>query len=154
MTGRAGSVEIKINNVDAVIAACSGADLIRAIKAGGQVIENYAKINVEKTFSGKSKGGAGLGGSIKTVVSKATDTDVDVDIGSGLVYARAQELGAIILPIYAKMLSWVADSGERIFANRVQIPARPYLRPAVDEHKSEIGDAIGIQLKKGIEAVT
>jgi len=70
-----------------------------------------------------------------------------------VIYGRIHELGGIILPVHAKMLSWV-DNGKRIFAKRVQIPARPYLRPAVDEHENEIGQAVGHQLRKQIEDVT
>ena len=141
------------DNVQAALKAATGDALKRAAMAGGQVIEANAKINANRTFSSKSTGGAGLGGSIQTRVSKATDTKAEVDIGPTVIYGRIQELGGIILPVHAKILSWV-DNGVRIFAKRVQIPARPYLRPAVDEHENEIRQAVGYQLKKGIEAVT
>ena len=146
-------VIIKINNVAKVRGAVSGEQLKRAVLAGGHVIEAQAKINVEKTFSHKSTGGAGLGGSIQTVVSKATEHEAEVDVGPTVIYGRIQELGGIVLPVTAKMLSWVED-GVRIFANKVQIPARPYLRPAVDEHKGEIGDVISYHLQKQIKEAT
>jgi len=141
------------DNVQAALKAATGDALKRAAMAGGQVIEANAKINVNRTFSSKSTGGAGLGGSIQTRVSKSTDTHAEVEVGPTVIYGRIQELGGIVLPVHAKMLSWV-DNGVRIFAKRVQIPARPYLRPAVDEHENEIRQAVGYQLKKGIEAVT
>ena len=141
------------DNFAAVRKQITGEGLKKAALAGGQVIESNAKINVEKTFSSKATGGAGLGGGIKTVVSKATDTRAEVDVGPTEIYGRIHELGGIILPVHAKMLSWV-DNGKRIFAKRVQIPARPYLRPAVDEHENEIGQAVGHQLRKQIEDVT
>ena len=141
------------DNVQAALKAATGDALKRAAMAGGQVIEANAKINANRTFSSKSTGGAGLGGSIQTRASKSTDTRAEVEIGPTVIYGRIQELGGIVLPVHAKMLSWV-DNGVRIFAKRVQIPARPYLRPAVDEHENEIRQAVGYQLKKGIEAVT
>ena len=141
------------DNFAAVRKQVTGEGLKKAALAGGFVIEGNAKINVEKTFSSKATGGAGLGGSIQTVVSKATDTRAEVDVGPTVIYGRIHELGGIILPVHAKMLSWV-DNGKRIFAKRVQIPARPYLRPAVDEHEKEISQAVGHQLKKQIESVT
>ena len=141
------------DNVKAALKAATGDALKRAALAGGHVIEANAKINANNTFSSKSTGGAGLGGSIQTVVSKSTDTRAEVEVGPTVIYGRIQELGGIILPVHAKILSWV-DNGVRIFAKRVQIPARPYLRPAVDEHENEIRQAVGYQLKKGIEAVT
>ena len=141
------------DNFAAVRKQITGDGLKKAALAGGFVIEGNAKINVNKTFSSKATGGAGLGGSIQTVVSKATPTKAEVDVGPTVIYGRIHELGGIILPVYAKMLSWV-DNGKRIFAKRVQIPARPYLRPAVDEHEKEISQAVGFQIKKQIESVT
>ena len=140
------------NNVKAIRGVVTGAALKSAVMAGGQTLENYAKINVEKTFSHKSTGGAGLGGSIQTVVSTSTETKAEVDVGPTVIYGRIHELGGIILPVKAKMLSWMDDdTGERIFAKMVQILARPYLRPAVDEHKGEIGDVISCHLQKQIK---
>jgi len=140
------------NNVKAIRGVVTGAALKSAVMAGGQTLENYAKINVEKTFSHKSTGGAGLGGSIQTVVSTSTETKAEVDVGPTVIYGRIHEFGGIVLPVHAKMLSWIdVDTGERVFANKVQIPARPYLRPAFDEHKDEIVDAMMHQVKKAIE---
>jgi len=138
------------NNFGAVRKAVTGAMLEKAALAGGHVIEANAKINVEKTFSSKSTGGAGLGGSIQTVLSEKKPTRASVDVGPTVIYGRIQELGGIVLPVTAKLLSWV-DDGVRIFAKRVQIPARPYMRPAVDEHESEIVQAVGYQLQQQIE---
>ena len=163
------NVIIKINNVNRVRGAATGAQLKAAVLAGGNVIRNYAKINVEKTFSGKSTGAAGLGESIQVVLSKSTETMAEVDVGPTVVYGRIRELGGIIAPVKAKMLSWLLGSGGggerkqkaqglvfvsegRVFAEAVQVFPTPYLRPAVDEHKNEIGDAISYQLRKQIEA--
>ena len=146
-----GDVVILKNNVDAIRKAVTGEHLKKAVQAGGHVLEGHAKINIEKTFSGKSTGAAGLGGSVQVVVSKSTATEAEVDVGPTVIYGRIHEFGGIIKPIRAKMLSWIADTGERIFANLVQIPARPYLRPAFDEHKDDIVTAMEHQLKKAIE---
>ena len=145
------NVKIVFNYTDDVIKSITGKTLEKAALAGGFVIEGNAKINANNTFSSKSTGGAGLGGSIQTVVEKSQKTYAEVAVGPTVIYGRIHELGGIILPVYAKMLSWV-DNGKRIFAKRVQIPARPYLRPAVDEHENEIRDAIGFQIEKQIKA--
>lgn len=149
-----GDVVILKNNVKAVRSALGKEGLKRTVMAGGQVLEAEAKIRVERTFSGKSTGGAGLGGSIQTVVAKSSETAAEVDVGPTVVYARIHEFGGIIRPVHAKMLSWVSDTGERIFANMVQMPARPYLRPAFDENKNKIIDAMAFQIKKALEAAT
>ena len=138
------------NNVKAIRGVVTGAALKSAVMAGGQTLENYAKINVEKTFSGKSTGGAGLGGSIQTVVSTSTETKAEVDVGPTVIYGRIHEFGGIIRPVTAKFLHFIID-GIEIFTKLVQIPARPYLRPAFDEHKDEIVDAMMHQVKKAIE---
>ena len=138
------------NNVKAIRGVVTGAALKSAVMAGGKTLENYAKINVEKTFSGKSTGGAGLGGSIQMVVSKAAETKVEVDVGPTVIYGRIHEFGGIIRPVTAKFLHFIID-GIEIFTKLVQIPARPYLRPAFDEHKDEIVDAMMHQVKKAIE---
>ena len=139
------------DNFAAVRKQITGDGLLKAARGGGRVIQSYAMINAERVFSANSK--QELAGSIQVVDSKSTPTHAEVDVGPAVIYGRIHELGGIILPVHAKMLSWV-DNGKRIFAKRVQIPARPYLRPAVDEHENEIGDAVGHQLRKQIEGVT
>lgn len=125
-------------------AAAKGDALEDAVEAGARVIETYAKINVEKTFSNDSTGG--LAGSI-TVNIKGGGTKAEAEIGPTKVYGRIQELGGVIVPIHAKLLHWVKD-GIEYFAHAVHIPARPYLRPAVDEHIPEITEAIASTLAR------
>lgn len=125
--------------------------LRKAAMAGGTVIENYAKINVNEVFSAHATGASGLQGSIHTVLDKMSNTRAEVSVGTAKIYARIQELGGIILPVHAKMLSWISrETGIRLFAKKVVIPARPYLRPAADEHEDEIRDAVGDAIKLGI----
>jgi len=155
------------NNINAVRGVITGAALKSAVMAGGGVLQNYAKINVEKTFSGKSTGAAGLGESIKTIVSTSTETKAEVDVGPTVIYGAIREFGGMILPVHAKMLSWLLGSGSsgkkkqkalgrvfvsdgRVFAEAVQVFPTPYLRPAFDEHKDQIVDAMMYQIKKAI----
>lgn len=56
---------------------------------------------------------------------------VTVAVGTNLVYAPVHEFGAVITPKTATRLHFVVD-GEDVFAKRVVIPARPYMRPAFD----------------------
>jgi phage gpG-like protein len=67
-----------------------------------------------------------------------------------VVYGRIHELGGIIKPVVAKMLHFVID-GVDVFAKAVHIPARPYLRPAVDGHEDEIKEAMFVTLKRKID---
>jgi phage gpG-like protein len=130
-----------------VLRAASGEQLQNAAKAGGRTIESYAKINVEKTFSKKAT--QNLAGSIKVFLASSTETKAEVDVGPTVVYGRIHELGGLIKPVFAKFLHFVID-GVHISTKLVHMPARPYLRPAVDEHMDEILDAVGYHLKKKI----
>jgi phage gpG-like protein len=48
--------------------------------------------------------------------------------GSGLIYAAIHQVGGTIVPKQAKMLCWTDPvSGALVFAEKVTIPARPYL---------------------------
>jgi phage gpG-like protein len=50
-------------------------------------------------------------------------------VGSSVVYARIQEFGGVI-EAKGGMLHWTDGSGAH-FAKRVELPARPYLHPAI-----------------------
>lgn len=51
----------------------------------------------------------------------------EVRIGSGLVYAAIHQLGGTIVPRKARKLVFPGAGGGMVFADRVVIPARPYL---------------------------
>jgi len=131
-----------------VLSAATGEQIKKAVLPGGYVIEAYAKINIEKTFSKKQTGA--MANSVITELAEETETSAAVNVGPTVIYGRIHELGGIVEPVTAKMLSWV-DDGIRVFAKLVHIPARPYLRPAAEEHTDEILSAVGEQLKRQIE---
>jgi len=56
-------------------------------------------------------------------------------------YARIHEEGGTIEPVKAKALVFNIE-GETIIAKRVEIPARPYLRPAADEEYPKLAQRI------------
>ena len=53
------------------------------------------------------------------------------DVGTNLVYARIHEYGGTIYPKHGKYLVFTIN-GQKIFATKVKIPKRPYLKPALD----------------------
>lgn len=56
------------------------------------------------------------------------------EVGSNIVYAPVHEFGATIRPGAKGFLAWKGQGGEWIFTKKpVVIPARPYLRPALDD---------------------
>jgi HK97 gp10 family phage protein len=123
-----------------------GEALKDAIEAGARVIQANAMINANEVFSDKATNA--LANSI-IVEIEGSGNKLEAKIGPTVIYGRIQELGGWIKPITAKMLHWVED-GIDIFAKAVYIPARPYLRPAVDGHEDEITAAIGATLERKI----
>ena len=147
----AGKVIVLEDNFDAVRNAVTGEMLMDAAEAGGFVVEGHAKIKAGSGRPGLIMRLGTLVNAIKTTRAKKSKTYAEVHIGPGsLIYARIHELGGIIRPVTAKMLSWVNDAGERIFAKLVHIPARPYLRPAMDENEESIVGAVKTELWRNI----
>jgi len=62
-------------------------------------------------------------------------------IGASVVYAAIHELGGTIRPRAAKYLHFDID-GDRKTVKEVDIPARPYLRPSIEDNLDEIRDII------------
>ena len=143
------------DNFAEVLDACTGQDLLRAITAGGFVVEGYAKINAGSGRPGLNIQTGALVNSIQTTDGVViSPTQVWISVGTNMVYARIHEIGGTIVPVNAKMLSWEGEGGERIFAGAVHIPARPYLRPAMDENEGKITLAVGANLRAGLDKVT
>ena len=139
------------DNFSAVKDALKKDALEKAAMAAGQVVEAHAKINVNENFSSHATGGAGLAGSIHTVLSESDDNHAVADVGSGLVYARMRELGGVIKTVFAKWLTFQTYDGQWHKVKVVHQEGKPWLRPAVDENLDEIRDAAGYQIKKSIE---
>lgn len=122
--------------------------LLDALEAGARVIQGNAQANVEANFSGKATGA--LSNSI-IVETSGGGTKAEAQVGPTAIYGRIHELGGVIMPVTAKALHWVDDDGNDVFAGSVTIPARPYLRPAVDGHEDEIKGEVAKSLKQSID---
>lgn len=131
--------------------AVTGNTLLKAARAGGGVVETYAKMNASAGRPGLNVDTGALVNSIIVEDGDNSETHAEVNIGPTVEYGRIHEFGGVIKPVAAKMLSWLNEAGERIMAHEVHIPARPYLRPAVDEHKDDIRAAIQEQITKDIQ---
>jgi phage gpG-like protein len=153
----ANSVTVRVIKLEdhfaAALAAASGATLAKAVMAGGQVVEAHAKINASRGRPGLNVVTGNLVNSISTVLSKSTDTSAEADVGPAAVYGRIHELGGIIAAKAGGYLRFMVG-GQWVTTKSVHIPARPYLRPAVDNNEQRIVDAVGYELKQGLEAAT
>ena len=132
----------------------TGKEAQEVITAGALVIEQWGKRNIDKQgLRGRT---GNLINSYHVHETGGSGTKVWADVGSrGVIYARIHEFGGMILPKRFKFLHWISDprtktghfagkagSGDEVFAKRSVIPARPYHRPAIDEHKGAVGIAI------------
>lgn len=63
-------------------------------------------------------------------------------VGTNLVYARIQEMGGLITAKSANFLHFVID-GKHKMVQSVYLPARPYLRPALDKNEGFIARLFG-----------
>lgn len=138
MSGLRATATTKVvkNNFGAARAAATGPALEAASRGGAELLLKYARDNVERTFV-KNPTGA-LRDSLKAIVTLRGHTQISWSVGSRLVYARIQELGGIIRVKSAPWLVWKDENGGWHRAKMVILPARPYLRPAVDDHKDDM----------------
>lgn len=67
-------------------------------------------------------------------IDRSKISQLRVRVGSNLIYARIQEFGGIITPKNKKVLRF--KIGDRwVIAQKVILPPRPYLRPALKKTK-------------------
>jgi len=144
------SMSIDIGDFSKQLRKLSGAArdqaLLDSLEAGARVIQAEAMINTNAVFSDKATGA--LANSI-IVETEGSGTKVSARVGPTVIYGRIQELGGIIKAVSAKYLHFVID-GVDVFTKTVHIPARPYLRPAVDNNHDKIAAAVGETIKRKI----
>lgn len=136
-------LERKLSKLSKAVATTIAKD---AVDEGGAVIQFNAQLNARDVFSDNQRGQ--LRNSIR-VESRTTATGAEAEIGPHVIYGRIQELGGTIRPVHAQVLHWVID-GEDRFAKKVTIPARPYLRPAAEDHIPQITDVMKRTIADGI----
>jgi len=110
-------------------------DFVDALYDGGLVVEAAAKRNI------KLRDLIDTGDLRSSMTTEKNMSAGYVVVGTNKIYAAIHEFGGVIKPRTAKLLSWV-QNGVRIFATSVTIPARPYLRPAIDDNHREIVNAV------------
>ena len=117
----------------------AGRHLETAAKAGILPIQNQAKENAPW------KSGT-LRRSIHEETVSRSRRKVEVATGTDVIYARIHELGGVIVPKTAAALAFEID-GQLIITQRVEMPARPYMRPAFDEKKGKAEDEVRDSLR-------
>ena len=136
------------------------AELGRAMYAGGLVVEAQAAQNI------RAHGLIDTGNLLDSVTASSPSSGPkgpEVEIGTHVEYGAYWEFGTgihaegggdpiVIVPINKKALFW-PGAPHPITHGVVQAghPAKPWLRPAVDEHHAEIEQAIGGHIRRVIE---
>ena len=132
------------DNFDAVRNAVTGAMLMDAALAGGHVIEGHAKVNASKGGPTHLNVRTGhLVNAISTSEGEKGKNYAEAYIGPGdVVYARIHELGGMIKGAFG-----IPDM-------IVHMPARPYLRPAMDENEDDIETAVKTEIQRNLDKAT
>jgi phage gpG-like protein len=133
---------IKLDNrFKEVIAAASGDNIMKSLLAGGEVVRNHTKLNIQAQELVDT---SNLLNSISVQEGSGGKTDATVEIGTNVEYAAIHEFGGAIHQTNA----W----GKGI-EQTIHIPARPYLRPSLDENTDSIKSAVGQSLVDQIKGV-
>lgn len=123
-------------------------DLTKCLMAGGLVVERRMKENITKQNLIDT-------GNLRASVSAEPEGTGVIGIGPrNVIYAAIHEFGGVIRAREAKALRFKTDDGAWHTVKSVTIPARPYARPALDEHVQEVEDAIAAAINKKIGAIT
>lgn len=154
--------------------------LADAVEAGIRVVEGNAVVNIEKKLSKKTTGGLAANRSVEVknesgkVVGTLTfhSNHARLHELGGVIKPVSAKFLAIPLTDGARKAQsprnypdklhfaggggggvLLDSNGAAIYALKtaVTMPARPFLRPAIDEHQDEIEQAMGAALKKAIE---
>lgn len=110
--------------------------LFEATAEGAAVVTREAKINSQRggdSFPNRITGN--LMRSIKPIKTVKTPLRSEFKVGSAMIYALRLEYG-------------FSDTDKR--GRKYHQPARPYLRPALDEHKNEINEAFRERIRKAL----
>lgn len=124
-----------LKDMGLLIRAASSDQVLDAVEAGATVIQIHAQENARTKLNKHPLGN--LTNNIRTLREGKW-----ILVGVfGVVYAKIHEFGGIIVPRRAPYLVFKVN-GKTVRTKRVVMPARPYLRPAVDNNQNAIKDAI------------
>lgn len=113
-----------------------------AVDEGAAVVQFHAQMNARNVFGRRQRGQ--LRNSIYPE-SRTTETGAEAVIGPHVIYGRIQEFGGTIRPVQKQVLHFKID-GQDVFTKKVTLPARPYLAPAVNDHKDQIIDVMAASI--------
>ena len=109
------------------------------------VVQREAKINVKQKLNttGKSTGNPGRG---ITVIGRPGTGSAQV--GPQAIYGAIHEFGGVIRPVRAKALAFTLPDGTFVLTQKVTMPARPYLGPAVEAARPQATGIVEDELRR------
>ena len=135
--------------------ALDGKTWLQIMQTAVNQISEYVINEVKDNLTGKVlKRGKG-----RLINSIGEDSKIDnagsgkfvIRVGSNLIYARIHEYGGTIVPKQARALVFQIG-GRWIFAKKVTIPERSYLRTAVLDNKENILKIYEYEIMRGLKA--
>lgn len=141
--------KVRLNAIGEAAAEVMG----KAALAGAQLAEGYIKDNIRDQ---KLIDTSNLVQKVHAKLDSAEGKIAEASVGPrGVAYARIHEYGGIIKAKNAPYLHFMTKDGAWHKVKSVHIPARPYMRPAFDEHRQDINDVMARVLEQKInEAAT
>lgn len=123
--------------------AARGEPLSRAANAGGYELRGLVEVNIRKQDLVDT---GNLVNSISVKSVQLVGSGAEAVVGTNVVYAAIHEFGGVINAKGPGGLVFQTEDGEWHHVSRVTIPARPYMRPAVDEGHQRVADAVAAVL--------
>lgn len=120
----------------------------KALETIGQKAEGYAK-KLCPVGTPESTGIAGYrGGTLRNSITHRVENGDTMAIGSNVEYAPYVELGTG--PHFTPPPEWEQFTTERgSGVGRAYVKPRPYIRPAIEEHRDEYQNIVERELKRG-----
>jgi HK97 gp10 family phage protein len=151
-----GMVELT-QNLKELAKLVSGEELEHALMQGGFVIEAAAKENVTEQDLIDT-------GNLRDGITTEAVTHELVEVGPQAEYGAIHEFGGEVHPrVTSKMRGWAfamfRETGNDMYLGialtkketlNITIPARPYMRPAMDENETLVLEKIGQDLERSI----
>jgi HK97 gp10 family phage protein len=117
--------------------------------AAALFLEGAIKLRIEKN---KLVDTGNLLNSIQLGELTISGDQAEVNIGTNVVYAAIHEFGGIIKARNAKALVFKTKDGRWHTCKSVTMPARPYMRPAMDDSREDLRQIMIDHITKSIQA--
>lgn len=133
--------------------------LEKSVVAGAEVVRASATMRCPRPTVRRRPGTLALADSIKITVTERARSFVTVNVGTKVKYAHLVEYGHQIVPrgpnragSESAAMGRRAARASRAVGARGFVTPKPFLRPAFDENREQMIQAIGDVMRVGIEA--